>query len=66
MAISSITGAAVPPTSLQFTRTENSVEGSTPDGDGDSDDVNHNNTTSQSINTSQIYGTLGNNLNVIA
>jgi len=66
MAISSITGAAVPSTPPPQARAESRVEGSTPDGDGDSDDTSRSNTVTQTSHTSQITETLGNHINVVA
>lgn len=67
MAISSITGAAVPPTPPPQSRNnESRVEGTTPDGDRDRDDANQRNTVTQTSNTAQVTETLGNNINVNA
>ena len=62
MAVSAISGAAVPPTPQP--RTESRVEGTTPDGDNDNDDVSQKNTVTQPSNTSQPTETLGNSINI--
>ena len=67
MAISSITGAAVPPTPPPQARAESLVEGTTADGDSDGDDTSRSsNTVTQTSSTAQITETLGNNINVSA